>query len=1148
MSAAPLSPEPAGSGESDVFEIDLPITIFVLSDDDFPESEDEEQAIFSSDDILKSEEEEVAISNDGDLKKIKEEKQVPSSGDDLKSQVQPSLNEEVVLKCPEKEQVTLSVFEKLNSPQVFLSDQYALGSSKPSQNYLSCPSAPRMDPGEVSGCVESKECKDDTDCQKVPVPLSCGDNKDRDGLTIETTRQLIPGAIFKDGKECETSAISSSDSTQDCQPALHCKEAERCVETEGTVPLETAKNKTDDRTRMRNGSTDETLNCGMDSKFEDLNAVKEIEQVQSIFFTCINGDFSTAGELLEDVGDLAMTTCDNPGLNISEEFIHQSVIHSPREMDKQEDCDVSHVIIKHPNAKHQEETFLRGNEHNSEALSMGSCSTCKHEKTLNVKCRFCSSVCTSKNILKKHVYSAHQDKKIHKCCFCQRSFFFSVNVKRHLKFHKKMTRLKNTRKGRSMNTEKARKENPAKTQSANKKKESKYEKFFIRIERDCKTADAPVVFSCKICLFASPDPKLFVYHMKGHKGRQPYQCPQCDYSCISLSYMLNHMYWHAGYRLYKCRFCTFFSLYFASMVKHSYIHTGAKPYSCEFCQSSFTSTSGLKRHTNIHAGKELCQGKQHLGLPVEGKRTKSPPKSYTCDQCNLVFYSKGLLYFHEKFHTQVKACDERFVNDYANESNEYSKSKACKDDNDYQKDWVSSGSDNKWDDHLLNETHEMLASGAELEQENEFERDMNICCSKKTCQSSEGTNNLPVVRTGSETLFSIYKSDQCDLVFCKEKHLCFQKVTHSQVQECNEIVTNAPKAEENAKCIDVQPPIGTSHKLFKCQQCDYSTYIFSNLKLHFRIHTGEKPFECKECNKMFRTSSHLRRHSLMHIKKGQECDHCHYLGSTSDDLKLHCEIHKGTCPKREDLISSKDVKCVRSIFSSEDLQKQMDVHEGKENEHVLPSRSLSQLYKCEQCNYITYVLSNLKLHTRIHTGEKPHSCDTCQKKFRTSGHLNRHKLVHLKMECLKCRNCDYSTDKWQSLKWHLASHSDEKNLAGSKVQEQSLLPVKIYKCEECGYATAHSGNFKQHLRIHTGEKPYKCDQCTLAFRTSSHLKRHLLTHLKLRCNECEFSTIDRCALEKHVKTHKDKKMYKCQKCNVILSTIHLLEKHKKQHL
>uniref|UniRef100_A0A8C5T7Y1 C2H2-type domain-containing protein n=1 Tax=Malurus cyaneus samueli TaxID=2593467 RepID=A0A8C5T7Y1_9PASS len=99
-------------------------------------------------------------------------------------------------------------------------------------------------------------------------------------------------------------------------------------------------------------------------------------------------------------------------------------------------------------------------------------------------------------------------------------------------------------------------------------KESKYEKFFIKIERD----------------FAPLD--------------------------VSLSYLLNHMYWHAGYKLYQCRFCTFLSLYFASMVRHSHIHAGDKPYSCELCQAAFTSTSGLERHRRIHVGTETCQGQQ----------------------------------------------------------------------------------------------------------------------------------------------------------------------------------------------------------------------------------------------------------------------------------------------------------------------------------------------------------------------------------------------------------------------------------------------------------------------------------------------------------------------------------------------------------
>ncbi|NWI93671.1 ZN835 protein, partial [Pitta sordida] len=246
----------------------------------------------------------------------------------------------------------------------------------------------------------------------------------------------------------------------------------------------------------------------------------------------------------------------------------------------------------------------------------------------------------------------------------------------------------------------------------------------------------------------------FIHHMKGHKGRPPYQCPQCDYSCSSFSFLLNHLFWHAGYKLYQCRFCPFFSLYFGSMVRHSYIHTETKPYSCEFCHSTFTSSWALKRHRRLHA-------------------------------------------------------------------------------------------------------------------------------------------------------------------------------------------------------------------------------------------VREKPFVCKDCNQTFKTSNHLQKHSLLHIKNGQD---------------------------------------------------------------------QPPFYQCAECTYTTYVLSNLELHIRTHTGEKPYSCSVCQMKFRTSSHLRRHRVTHFNMEHFK------------------------------------ELPVKTYTCEECGYCTAHNGNLKPHLRIHTGEKPFKCGQCALAFRTSSHLKRHLLTH------------------------------------------------------
>ena len=51
-------------------------------------------------------------------------------------------------------------------------------------------------------------------------------------------------------------------------------------------------------------------------------------------------------------------------------------------------------------------------------------------------------------------------------------------------------------------------------------------------------------------------------------------------------------------------------------------------------------------------------------------------------------------------------------------------------------------------------------------------------------------------------------------------------------------------------------------------------------------------------------------------------------------------------------------------------------------------------HKCDVCGATCADRSNLVVHMRVHTGERPYKCDVCHAAFSESGHLSRHMRTH----------------------------------------------------------------------------------------------------------------------------------------------------------
>ncbi|KAG9263749.1 zinc finger and BTB domain-containing protein 49 [Astyanax mexicanus] len=159
-------------------------------------------------------------------------------------------------------------------------------------------------------------------------------------------------------------------------------------------------------------------------------------------------------------------------------------------------------------------------------------------------------------------------------------------------------------------------------------------------------------------------------------------------------------------------------------------------------------------------------------------------------------------------------------------------------------------------------------------------------------------------------------------------------------------------------------------------------------------------------------------------------------------------------------------------------------------------------FQCNVCGKNFSQAGNLQTHLRRHSGEKPYICELCGKSFAASGDVQRHIIIHSGARPHLCDICGRGFSNFSNLKEHKKTHSWEREFICEQCGKSFNMQRKLLKhmqrhsgdkpycCQTCGKCFAGSGDLQRHVRSHTGERPYVCDTCGKGFTRTAVLRRH----------------------------------------------------------
>lgn len=679
-----------------------------------------------------------------------------------------------------------------------------------------------------------------------------------------------------------------------------------------------------------------------------------------------------------------------------------------------------------------------------------------------IQCTVCKKILPTIGELIQH-RSSHLRRGTLQCPDCTMQFQHPAHLLRHLKTHK-------NRENRALGLEEG--------------TESNHQQTLESVEEE----DEPKQMQCSLCKEVFDDAQVLRKHCLTHiSGSSSNQCPFCKRNFSNRRYLLRHMIKHTGDKPFSCANCG--KQFYRNICLKIHSQKCSPPetrtlesetktktlYPCPYCPRKFSKKDRWKNHQHAHkinsvhpcsrCGQyygpnkmkqhqrnceettELSTGLSHdtnynkSSLPTNQDTPKmsTQPNATTllqfkCPYCTRRFRFRSLFLRHLVSHTGVQPyacmhCGQRY------------RSKTLCLQHEAFCDGVNKDALSKLKSTAATKPPN-IPSAIEAEPKPNAHGETEYKCKFCTKTFMKPRYLRRHILTHNEV--KPYRCKACDSCFSRYDHLkvhqtrCKGKKTRLEVRIPKISLEDVGKGWQNKFGIES----AKKQEMFECKVCSRSYTTQSKLSRHFTMFHATKLFKCTRCGSSFAHEKSLKKH-----KKMRRCRKV--LRETAAALL------QGTCPPAENMPGSLD-----------GIRSQM-------LKRIQPCFNKKYKYVCSYCPRVFGNSWQLGVHTRLHTGEKPYSCDYCGERFIRKDYVQRHFPKCPKKHQTSTVLCD---------------------LCGGFFPASKLENHK----KGCGLTTSSSPVFQsQQSATHDPPKGFSCAYCSSRFLLFSQLQEHFLSTHKL---------------------------------------------------